>query len=170
MHYAEKLTSVHAYSFDRNTWENLDTSPDPLYGYPWPRSSFGLVQVENDVYICGGRHYSPVRKPISLSDFWKFSFQTFQWKRLSANFPESVYFHTMAVCPSGYLYVFGGIGGVDERRSKLCQYRLPFFIPRLSELCWKHVTRRLQNVDTLTKEDFIQLGIPFNFYNRISWC
>ncbi|KAK7461177.1 hypothetical protein BaRGS_00024044 [Batillaria attramentaria] len=166
---AQPVDIIYGYSYARNAWTKYTTHPDPQFGTPKPRSSFGLVQVYRDVYICGGQHYGPdVRETDILDDIWHFSLNTFTWRKLSTRLPKPVYFHRVAISPSMHMYLYGGVH-LDGRRShKVYRYRLPFQVPKLMELCWDVLSRSWKN---LHREDPKELrlvhGIPADFCDRL---
>ncbi|KAJ0057367.1 hypothetical protein NL108_005288, partial [Boleophthalmus pectinirostris] len=88
------LDKVHAYNLETNSWEEIVTKPHDKIGYPAPRRCHSCVQIQNNVFICGGYNGE-----IILSDLWRIDLQSFQWIKLPATMPEPAYFHCAAVTP-----------------------------------------------------------------------
>lgn len=166
---AQPVDILYGYFYTQNTWIRLSTYPDPQHGLPRPRCSFGLAQVGRHVYICGGQHYGPgVNETVLFDDVWHFSLDTFSWRKLTAKLPEPVYFHTVALSPSHHMYVYGGVLRSGRRSNKLYRYRLPFHIPKLSEISWDVLCTSWK---FLHREDPKSLrhinGVPAAFCDRI---
>lgn len=164
---AQPVDTIYAYCYDQNMWTKHTTHPDPVHGSPKARSSFGLVQLEREVYICGGQHYVPDHTKI-LDDVWHFSLDTFTWRKLSTTLPKPVYFHRVVASPSKYMYLYGGVHDDGRRSHKVYRYRLPFVVPKLTEMCWDQLTRHWKG---LHREDPKELrlvhGIPADFCDRL---
>ncbi|XP_076435999.1 kelch domain-containing protein 10-like [Babylonia areolata] len=172
LHMAMPVHILHRYSFIENTWTKYRTIPDPTFGIPKARSAFGFVQVDRDVYVCGGSLYGVNTQPHQvLQDIWHLSLTSFRWTQLSSTLPEPMYFHRASVSPANYLYVYGGVVMGGRRSTKLYRYRLPFQMPMLSELCWAKVCRAWKDdrLGSTVPQDLIETyGIPRKFVQRLS--
>ncbi|KAL3848243.1 hypothetical protein ACJMK2_019112 [Sinanodonta woodiana] len=168
LHYAHGLDKVFAYDFSRNHWEVLCTQPDTKSGqFPKSRCSFGLVQKDQHVFICGGRHYTDSLDHESLSDFWHFNLIKLQWTEISVQLPDPIYFQSTVASPTGYMYMYGGVISNGLRTSKLYKVRLPFLLPKLSELSWERICQIFRKTSNFTCEDLISIGVPWNYIDRL---
>ncbi|KAK3603759.1 hypothetical protein CHS0354_023375 [Potamilus streckersoni] len=169
LNYAHSLDKIFAYDFNRNHWEVLSTRPDVRTGqYPKSRCSFGLVHKDQHVFICGGRHYSDSIEHESLSDFWHFNLNKLQWTEISVQLPGPIYFQSTVASPTGYMYMYGGVISYGLRTSKLYKIRLPFLVPKLSELSWERVCQIFRKKKNFTRNDLVSVGVPWNFIDRLS--
>lgn len=164
---AEYLDKVYIYHTARNHWTEQATLPDPVWGYPLPRCSFGCVQDGDNVYICGGRHYSENIDHISLCDVWHFRLSNLQWTKLAMKLPDPVYFHSAAISPAGHMFVFGGVHKDGFRAPYLYKIRLPHTLPRLAELCWDKVCVMARVQKFMNPAGLASIGVPWNFIDRV---
>ena len=166
---AEGLDKIHIYNFAQNHWTLKIAKPDLRHGYPKARCSFGCAQEGRNVYISGGRHYTPEVDHESLSDIWHLHLDTLQWTKLAISLPQPLYFHGSVVSQAGRLYVFGGVHKDGFRSPHLYEFRLPLSLPKLSETAWDCVTKLLNKKNALSKENLVALGIPWSFLERVSY-
>ncbi|ELU05503.1 hypothetical protein CAPTEDRAFT_184186 [Capitella teleta] len=158
---AEGLDCVHVYCIDHNYWALEETMPDENNGFPKSRKYFGCAQRDNIVIICGGEH----PKSEALDDLWTLDLNQLQWRRLNCSLPKPIYFHRVALTPSGKLYIYGGIVGDSERTSKLLSVQI--FFPKLSELSWERLTEHFHSLHQRTRSELQMLGIPPSFLHRL---
>ena len=166
---AEGLDKIHIYHFNQNHWTVETATADPVHGYPKPRCSFGCAQENNNVYISGGRHYTPDIDHESLSDIWRLRLDTLQWTKVNISLPDPLYFHGAVASPSGHMYVFGGVHKDGLRSPFLYEVRLPYTLPKLGELCWDKVTKILSKNNAMKRDNLVALGIPWSFLERVSF-
>ena len=166
---AEGMDKIHIYNFTQNHWTMRQAKPDSTHGYPKARCSFGCAQENKNVYVSGGRHYTPEIDHESLSDIWHLHLDTLQWTKLVIRLPEPLYFHGSVASPSGRLYVFGGVHKDGFRSPHLYEFRLPLTLPKLTETVWEIVTKLLNKNKALSRENLVSLGIPWSFLERISF-
>ena len=168
LYHAESLEKIYKYNYAQNHWTEIQTQPDPVYGYPKARCSFGFSQEGNSVYVSGGRHYSMEVEHEALSDFWHFRLDTLKWDRLELLLPKPLYFHCSVISPGGYMFIFGGVLPDGMRSPYLFRLRLPNYVPKLLELSWEKVCEPLRRSKKVNQETLSDLGVPWNLVERIS--
>lgn len=166
---AEGLDKIHIYHFAQNHWTMRSTTADPVHGFPKARCSFGCAQEDKNVYISGGRHYTPEIDHESLSDIWHLHLDTLQWTKLDINLPDPLYFHGSVASPAGHMYIFGGVHKDGFRSPYLYDVRLPLTLPKLGELCWDRVTKLLNKNRAMKYDNLVSLGIPWSFLERVNF-
>lgn len=167
LHYAEGLEKIYCYDIKGNHWSEVPTQPDPNFGFPRARCSYGCAKWGQDVYISGGRHYNEEEEHRSLSDIWHFRIDTFQWRKLRMRLPEPLYFHSAIVSPSGHMFIFGGVHKDRSRTANLYKIRLPHTMPKLVELCWEKVCVMARASKTMTPSHLRDMGVPWNLSDRL---
>ena len=166
---AEGLDKIHIYHFAQNHWTVQAAIADPIHGYPKARCSFGCAQENKNVYISGGRHYTPEIDHESLSDIWHLHLDTLRWTKLDITLPDPLYFHGSVASPSGHMYIFGGVHKDGFRSPYLYEARLPLSVPKLAESCWDKVTRILNKNKAMKHDILVSLGIPWSFLERVNF-
>ncbi|XP_077982989.1 kelch domain-containing protein 10-like [Glandiceps talaboti] len=156
------LQEICAYNFARQQWERLDTQPDPMEGYPGTRIYHSCVQKKQDVYICGGHNNSKI-----FDDLWKLHLPNLQWTKIPATMPVPSFFHAAAITPSGCMFYFGGVVNLDDSKRTGEIFRVWVDVPSLFELCWANVTSLIPNIDNLSEERLIKIGIPRSLVARV---
>lgn len=174
-----ELKRLPAYNIEKNTWEYLDTKPDPNQslqkGYPKPRKCFSIVQYETkdvndncaiEAIVAGGlgNHNS------HFSDIWKFNVSTMTWLMLQEDkLAQPTYFHSAASTGNGAMYIFGGIEArtPDKLERTNNMYKMWTTIPKLSEICWDAISHYDSYLDRYSHEQLLRLGIPEEFASRV---
>ena len=82
--------------------------------------------------------------------------------------PYPVYFHSAAVTPSGYMYVFGGVKTINSNEATRSNdvFRLCIAWQPLVERCWEVVTSCLEGKRNF-HTDLKNLGVPHHFLERL---
>ncbi|KAK7895351.1 hypothetical protein WMY93_020676 [Mugilogobius chulae] len=179
------LDKIHAYNLETNSWEEITTKPHDkigmsdlylictfyfciiflmwlLTGYPAPRRCHSCVQIQNNVFICGGYNGE-----IILSDLWKINLQSFQWIKLPAIMPEPAYFHCAAVTPAGCMYIHGGVVDIHENKRTGSLFKIWLTVPSLLELCWENLLKAFPHLTTLPTMQLLNLGLTQELIERL---
>ncbi|XP_002741198.1 kelch domain-containing protein 10-like [Saccoglossus kowalevskii] len=155
------LHKIYAYDLKLSMWESLSTHPDYLKGFPPTRIYHSCAQRNNDVFISGGHNNSLI-----YDDLWRLNLTTLQWTSLN-KLPIKSFFHTASITPSGCMYYFGGVTKLDDSSRTGETYRIWLEVPSLFELCWYHVSSLIPDLDSLSDERLITLGIPRSLIGRV---
>jgi hypothetical protein len=142
----------------------------PAPGIPAARRCHGCVQLpdseqqETVVYICGGHDGNEI-----FSDVWRLELQSLQWSRMvSCSLPRPVYFHSVAVTPSGCMYSFGGITEGGDNATRTADANCAWMcIPKLTEICWEAILHYNPNLHLLPRYRLLACGLPLEYVNRI---
>ncbi|GIY73673.1 kelch domain-containing protein 10 [Caerostris darwini] len=161
-------TAFDSYDFKEVPFFDLTTSSwnkvAPSVEFPEPRRCHGCVQVETDVYICGG--FDGTR---CFSDIWKFDLNTHQWKKLSVKLPTPLYFHSVFVTNEGQLFVFGGVDSIENNSRTNTLYSMWLKIPSLSQMAWQAMLNYTPHIARIDKSKLYEAGIPLQFIKQIDF-
>uniref|UniRef100_A0A8C4Q2T0 Kelch domain-containing protein 10 n=1 Tax=Eptatretus burgeri TaxID=7764 RepID=A0A8C4Q2T0_EPTBU len=133
-------------------------------GYPAPRRCHSCVQIDKDVFVCGGYNGNVI-----FGDLWKLNLDSFQWTKLPAEMPEPAYFHCAAVTPTGCMYVHGGVVDIAQNRRTSSLYRVWLTVPRLLELSWECALAALPDIVKVCEKGDLQnrLGLSWDLIERL---
>ncbi|KAK3601733.1 hypothetical protein CHS0354_016095 [Potamilus streckersoni] len=161
---AYSLKKIPAFDVDTHIWEKIVTVPDIIHGFPKPRKCHSCVQMENEVYVCGGL----TKELCILPCLWKFCLYTHKWTKLSVELQVPVYFHSADLTQAGCMYIFGGVTHYEDKRTNIIQ-KIWLKIPSLMEMCWEKLCNLIE-MEKYAKDKtvLISLGIPRHLMDRIS--
>lgn len=132
------------------------TVPDPVAGYPEPRTCHTCIVHDDYVYICGG-YFIPsgnlgqaVGASKAFDDLWRFHLPTKKWSLLPLRLPKTLWSHAADVTSDGRMYIFGGCTKSDEKERTNNMFKILLQIPTLEQLCWDELTL---NSDAVCKSD-----------------
>lgn len=169
--WAFELMELPVFDLQTKTWTMLtpkadDSSKDTVA--PLPRKCHSAVQIDTpsgiQVFVAGGSDGQAV-----FEDIWRLSVNTLQWNIMQqAVLPHPLYFHSSTVTSQGCMYVFGGIEPKDDATSRNnILYKVWLCIPKLSEICWEAMLHLYPNLDQLSREKLLNLGIPIHMVDRL---
>ncbi|XP_061534151.1 kelch domain-containing protein 10-like isoform X2 [Phycodurus eques] len=157
-----RLDKIHAYNLETNYWEEIVTKPHEKLGYPAARRCHSCVQVQHEVFICGGYDGQLI-----MDDLWKLNLRTFKWTKLPAIMPEPAYFHCAAVTPAGCMYVHGGVVNMSGNRRTASLYKVWLVVPSLLELAWEMLLKIKPHLAQMSTLQLLGLGLPHTFIQRL---
>jgi len=164
------LENVDVFDIATGLWSSIPIQADPVKGHPAPRRCHGLAVYEDSasaalgqqlsVYISGG--YNGTQ---TFDDVWELKVSRagskfeYKWCKFRHDLPVPLYFHSMAVTPSGSLLIFGGVDGDTEDRSATL-YRCYLKPPSLLELSLRKVIESVGDVD---EKRLLQIAVQLHF-------
>nr|XP_057932676.1 kelch domain-containing protein 10-like [Doryrhamphus excisus] len=157
-----RLDKIHAYNLETNYWEEIVTKPHEKLGYPAARRCHSCVQVQNEVFICGGYDGQLI-----MPDLWKLNLRTFQWTKLPTIMPEPAYFHCAAVTPAGCMYVHGGVVNMSGNRRTGSLYKVWLVVPSLLELAWERLLKMQPHLAQLSTLQLLNMGLTHTLIERL---
>lgn len=170
------LKVVPTFNVETRTWTMLKTKrsdvgrrlasasgefPD-IPGYPARRKCHTAVQVQDDVYICGGCSGTRV-----FDDIWRFHIPTLQWYFIPTRLPIPLSFHTACVTPAGCMYIFGGVTNIERSLRTNKVFKMWLKVPKLKEMAWDALTTTNDNIKRNKNQHLLEVGIPRDFVSRV---
>ncbi|XP_013194616.1 kelch domain-containing protein 10 homolog [Amyelois transitella] len=169
--WAFELMEIPMFNLTTKTWTTLIPKPDDSARdiiMPLPRKCHSAVQISTpngpQVYVAGGTDGQAV-----FEDVWRLNLADLQWTLMKKTvLPRPLYFHSSAVTPEGCMYVFGGI---EPRDDATCRnnilYKVWLCIPSLTEICWEALLNYHPNLEGLSRQRLLAIGIPSHLVNRL---
>lgn len=157
-----KFKSIPVFEIDTDTWHHYACAPDSVHDFPAARRCHSCVQLQHDVYMCGGYNGEMI-----FGDFWALNLLSLQWRRLPTDLPQPIYFHAAAVTASGCMVVCGGVTKIDDKRTSNV-YTVWLKVPKLKELCWQLLTQALPDMDQIPQKHLLEIGVPNDLLGRLS--
>lgn len=161
-HLAFPLDKIPAFEVQSGIWQETQTKPDKVHGYPRTRKCHSCSLFRNEAYVCGGLDGEDI-----MDDIWKLNLTTYEWTKIPTSLHLPVYFHSADITPDGCLYIFGGVTRIDDIRTN-CVQRIWLILPTLQELCWENMCltldmKRLQK----HRSKLFEIGVPMHFIERL---
>lgn len=153
---------IPTFSLTDNTWSKVSTTTTSVY--PEARLCHGSVQIENDVYICGGHDGRTI-----FSDIWKINLKQLEWKRLNVELPIPLYFHSVAMSEEGQLFIFGGVTNTREEIRTNLILSIWLKIPTLSDMCWQALLSYIPDIAQMDKKDLFLAGVPLKYLEQVDF-
>jgi len=158
---------IACYNIKKLDWERLKTQPyrnNTRRGFPAKRRCHSLVQMNSDVYICGGYDGEVI-----FDDLWKFNLDTLRWTKLPTILPQPVYFHSAGISKEGCMYVYGGVTHISQNSRTSDVYCVWLALPSLKKMCWQALLQYMPNLHTVPQHKLLELGVPMNLIEKIQY-
>lgn len=146
---------------DSGLWDMRRCLGDVIHGYPAARRCHSCVQLKDEAFICAGYNGQDI-----FDDLWVINLVTLKWTCLPATVPNPIYFHSASVTENGLMLIHGGVVQIDTTRSSKV-YAVWLKVPPLKELCWQSILASVSDINLVSNEYLLDIGIPPDLVERV---